>query len=329
MRKLQPLRSIVRRSPWSGVGATFPEGATAEEALQVGKLDWKVELRPVFDEKGKKLDAKWQRTVRMDNDETLGLMSSRYEVLQNREMIDFCAGFSNLSEAKIASVGYWRGGRVVWAMMKLAENAIHDDEHKLYLLVSNNHDARRSLRVVTTDFTLSCENSLTAAFRNASNVFNVRHTRNLNDRVAEIRRVLGNTNTWAEKYYGTLRLLADREAPPAMVNKFVAHAFPLKEETTAARTQAILEKREYFLQLLETQPLANGRARGGTAYGLLCAATDYADHVMATQKQADARMESALLGSAATFKENAYDFILEEAAHGEYVPLVSQTFELN
>ena len=90
------------RVPWHGLGTEVPMGVTAEQMIQAAGLDWQVDARPArgakeINRKGEFSRYEVVRMPRTDTKETevlLGVVSRRYQALQNAEAF---ALFSALS----------------------------------------------------------------------------------------------------------------------------------------------------------------------------------------------------------------------------------------
>ena len=74
--------------PWHSLGTELNHPATAKEAIEVAQLDYQVELQPVFLRNNILIDDV-KATVRIDTNQTFGIVSDRYKIVQNVDAFDF------------------------------------------------------------------------------------------------------------------------------------------------------------------------------------------------------------------------------------------------
>lgn len=79
-----------KEKPWHGIGTIVQDAPTSEDAIRIAKLDWKVQQVPVM-ANGKEIP-NYFANVRNDVNEVLGVVRSRYRILQNNEAFDFVDG---------------------------------------------------------------------------------------------------------------------------------------------------------------------------------------------------------------------------------------------
>lgn len=78
----------VRVKPWHGIGTVVEECPNSEEALRLAGLDWKVEQKDVCTFDGV-LVSGYKANVRDFDQSVLGIVSDRYQVVQNEEAFAF------------------------------------------------------------------------------------------------------------------------------------------------------------------------------------------------------------------------------------------------
>jgi hypothetical protein len=91
----------VRQIAWHGLGQIVDRYPTSSEAIKFAGLDYEVVIRPLFtlDTKSAAVNAEYripdvqvpgcQATIRTDTDQVLGIVGSKYEVVQYRDAFAF------------------------------------------------------------------------------------------------------------------------------------------------------------------------------------------------------------------------------------------------
>ena len=103
--------------PWHKLGTKLDRPATAEEAIIAAGLDYSVKLKPlhtVINHKRIPVDGHFA-TVR-DNGAVLGVVGSRYEVLQNKDAFGFFDGIVDRHEAIYHTAGALGKGERIWIL---------------------------------------------------------------------------------------------------------------------------------------------------------------------------------------------------------------------
>ena len=127
-----------REKPWHGLGTQVDEAPTSADALRLAGLDWKVERKPIQVCGGRKVD-NFFANVRSSDGAVLGVVSDRYQVVQNAEAFAFTDALIE-GEVRYETAGSLMGGRKIWLLAKLPDREIVGDKTEPYLCFSNTHD---------------------------------------------------------------------------------------------------------------------------------------------------------------------------------------------
>src|SRR5688572_35450 len=117
----------VRQTPWHREGTVLRDAPSLEEALRVGGLDFDVDVRPLFvrsqpvpeipmftyDPAGNAA-----ATVRTDRGTVLGIVTERYQPLQNRDAFGVLEPLLDAGLASLETGGALRAGRDVWMLVR-------------------------------------------------------------------------------------------------------------------------------------------------------------------------------------------------------------------
>ena len=74
----------VREKPWHGLGTEVKEAPTSADALVYAGLDWDVIQKNVYAEYGTLISG-YKANVRSTDNATLGIVSDRYKIVQNKD----------------------------------------------------------------------------------------------------------------------------------------------------------------------------------------------------------------------------------------------------
>ena len=76
----------VREKPWHGLGTIVKEAPTSADAIRLAGLDWTVVQEPIYTNFSKPVEG-YRANVRSTDRKVLGVVSDRYKVLQNVEVL--------------------------------------------------------------------------------------------------------------------------------------------------------------------------------------------------------------------------------------------------
>jgi phage/plasmid-like protein (TIGR03299 family) len=110
---------FVREPAWHRLGVVVDEAPNVEEAIKLAGLDWEVRKEPVhFKVEDEEVEVPNRfAVVRSTDDKPLGIVSDRYEPLQNTEAFKFFNPF--LEYCDFNTAGSLREGKNVWILAKL------------------------------------------------------------------------------------------------------------------------------------------------------------------------------------------------------------------
>lgn len=325
---------------WHGLGTVVKDAPTAREALKIAKLDWRLDLAPVYCETQElyslsdgglehrpvRHEIKTSRAcVRSDTGAVLGLVSDRYHALQNETLADLTTRLAAEGVIpKIETAGSLRGGRDVFFLVPLGEyEAAPGDTVKEYLLFASSHDGTGALRIIATGVRVVCKNTHTEALAGAEGTgISVAHDGLMEAKLDEIVLMVQAARKRGEAFKLTIQEMANytlsRDAMLDYLRKVFAAAFPDKEKRVGNATrflgmQAESEREELVSTWYTLAGNATGNNPGGsnlwTAYNGI---TEWADHRRTVRVTAGAngdrqgsRVYSNLFGTGSVIKAHA------------------------
>ena len=297
----------VGEAPWHGLGVKLPKLATSAEAIEAAGLNYPVDKKPMFTRiAGKKLVEVPDHfaTVRRDTGDVLGVVGSRYTVLPNKEAFTFFDTLVGEREAIFETAGALGEGETIWLLAKLPGyiRIGRNDVVNKYLLLTNSHDGRSTVRTKLTPVRVVCNNTLSAALEGAEQEVRIRHTPSAVDKLQEAHKLLGLTN----QLYQELELIFNRMALKRITERqlldFVKTLVPDNEEASFnTRTENIRSK---ILELNESG--AGAEYSRGSLWGAVNAVSEFTDHVQ-NSKDPMKRLNSVWFGSGQRLKLRSFD----------------------
>jgi phage/plasmid-like protein (TIGR03299 family) len=293
-------------TPWHGLGQALADGTSLDDWRVAAGMDWRIrrsEIRYAVSR-----DASTDSLIKMpdqhvlfrsDNNEALGVVSKRYQVVQPGEVLEFFRDIAKAGGLELSAAGTIYGGKRFWATAKIGEaapTAVRDTIGG-YLLISTSADGSLATEVRRTTVRTVCKNTLAMAFADAKASVKVSHRSVFSpDQVKEFMGL--NEAAW-EAFRHTVTKLANIEMHEEEAGDFVAGLLGGAEKVRESAG---------FTKILN---LFNGDGMGamndgvfGTRWGLLNAVTEYADHHVRARTDQN-RFVSAQWGAGADLKQKA------------------------
>ena len=172
---------LVGQPAWHGLGIVLPEGPLDPvRARELAGLGWEPRLLPVFAGE-ERVAIETHRAVQRDDDGTiLGVVGADFHPLTNRAFFELLTALGR----QVESAGSFRGGRVVFALLRQTEFQVGPgDLIRPYLMVSQGHDGSRALTFKRVRTRVVCANTDAAAMGEGTATLSYRHTDSLQARV--------------------------------------------------------------------------------------------------------------------------------------------------
>lgn len=301
-------------TPWHKLGIQFDQPFTSAEALDAAKLGYEVKKETMHRPDGRIIPNQFS-TVNGDTDEVLGTVKGRYTILQNKDAFKFFDVLLTEAGARYETAGAIGRGERIWLLARMpgALMPVKGDEILPYCLLHNAHDGSGT---VTARFVMTrvvCQNTLTAALSEATELVSIRHTSSVNAKVQAAAMVLKDYATHYAAMGKALTNLADFKITDEWLEEYMKRlcgdpeAEDIEQITATKRTNRI-EQIEWHYEhgLGHDIPGVTG-----TAWGAYNAAIEWADYqfpVRGGDKDDPAnRTESILFGAANKFRQAAFD----------------------
>lgn len=259
-------------------------------------------------------------TYRTDLGIPLGIVKSKYTVVQNQDAFSFFDNVIKCGEAEWQNAGMYGLGHKIFVTAKLP-NAIKVGNEPIddYLVFSNAHDGSASVNILFTPIRVFCTNCLAAAKKNADAFIRIRHTQSAKQKLdigtQIIRASIEHSKNIEEMYnYLTTIKMTDAQVqeyiakltlneteltalhdydPVAGIRRIIGLDFPTLEASniTTRKANKMQAMYNYYMDGIAQKDIA------GTAWGAYNAITGYYCNV--ANMEGEKRMDSLLYGNSA------------------------------
>lgn len=264
---------VVREPAWHGLGTVLDNEPTSEDAIVAAGLGWNVIQEPIFKENGVGIPG-YLANVRDSDSSVLGIVTKKYSIVQNKEAFAFTD--SLVDEGLVyASAGSLRGGKQIWLLAKMPETMILDDKLEPYICFTNTHDGTGAVRVCCTHTRVVCQNTLNFALSTAKRSWSAVHRGSMESKLAEAKLTLELINNYTDALKIEAERLATIKISDETVEGMLDNIYhPSNEDSEVRRRRIDMLKQTVFGCMLADDI----KQYRGTAYGVMMAATDFADH---------------------------------------------------
>jgi len=280
---------------WHGLGTIVEKAMTSKEAIELGGLGYEVIKQQIFadvDGIGKIAIPEHFATIRKDTNVPLGVVGSRYTVVQNADSFVFFDAIVGQGQAIFETAGALGKGERIFVTAKMPNYiriAGTDDVTEVYVVLTNTHDGTGAVICGITPIRIVCQNTLRMALGSMVNKVSIRHTKSAEKNLAQAHQLLNITNKYTEEMNQMVNALSLKKVSDAQVKQLIEGLFPSTSEEVATRTENIRK------EVLNSYQTGVGQEDIlGTAWGVLNGITHYTSHVKA-YKDADTKFDNLLL----------------------------------
>ena len=293
------------RSAWVRGGTAVEATSAASAATQAG-LNWTVrtgELQAVstplsIDEHGVTpatyIDVpKKQAIIREDNSTVIGIVGTKYKVVQNMEVFNALDTLVDAGDARYAAAGEFNGGSNIWMVLELPQDIeVANDPHAAFLLVKTSHDGSSSVIIKPIIERLFCANQVNGLISNTGRKYNeytyrMTHSTNQELSIADIRNITNLTYTAIADYQLVANNLLKKDMSREQTVNFFKKVWALPT-TVEDKPYDLLTRGERKQQTIAKDARAKAWAIysesetqeniRGTAFGAWQAVIEFADH---------------------------------------------------
>ena len=301
--------------PWHQLGNALPPKQPIEVWAEKAGMDWSILETPVcfMAEKAGALGsiktfAEQKVLFRSDSHKPLSVVSERYQVVQPREVLEFYRDLTEISGYELETAGVMKEGKKFWALARTGKETVlkGNDCVKGYLLLATSCDGTLATTATPTTIRVVCNNTLTVALNGASSAIKVPHRTSFDAQA--VKKQLGVAVSQWDSFMYRMKTLSERKVRTHEAMNYFLRVL-CNSDTHLDAGRGLVNERA----LKKVQAMYEGHGRGaelaaanGTAWGLLCAVTEYVDHEKRARSD-EYRLDSAWFGQGALLKQRALD----------------------
>jgi len=194
-RSLYSIRSEEKkRLPWDEAGAPgLRRDMTINDLMRNEHLNWDVSMEPIWVHPPRHPDFIGEHGLikvpnryavqRMDTGKPLGVVSSRYEIIQNIDVMQWFRPLFDSGLCEFESAGNFQDGKKCWFMVKMYKKplmAVKDDPILPYLMFQYGFDGKTSIQIHPVSIRLDCLNQMSVVNEDAKKFgVKIQHTKSV------------------------------------------------------------------------------------------------------------------------------------------------------
>jgi len=309
--------AFVGEVPWHGLGKKMMPGSSFDIWMEEAGLSWKAKRASVnfIDEEGIVQKGMSEIVYRSDTKKELGIVTSRYHIVQPSEVIEFYSDLVATRGWEIEVAGSLDGGKKIWALAK-TDADIHvlggADKINIYILLATTFDGTMATIGKFTSIRVVCQNTLSMSLSDKMAKVSVPHSRVFN--AETVKNELGIYEASTIKFEEDTNILAkqkmsDKDAMKFIIN-ILAGSDTLVEDLSTRQSNII---RGVFDLYKGKGAGSNLVTSSGTAWGIVNSITEYVDHHI-NSRSVNNRMKSAWFGQGEAMKNLSFSEALKIAA---------------
>ena len=296
--------------PWHKRGIQFNGLMNSEQAIESAMLDFFVIKEQFLRQDGSIAKGAFA-TINTTTNKVLGVVGSRYEIIQNSKAFLFFDELVGEGAAIYETAGALGDGEKVWLLAKLPKTfePIFGDKIEQYAMCYNSHDGSAPCSVMFVSVRVVCQNTLNLALRGAKQIVKVRHTANADDRLAEAGHILKEMNDYFTVMGETCHMLGKFVIDDEFIKLYKEALFGIEKDIPEGRGRTIRNNRiEAFDGFMKSGQGVELPGVVGTAWWPVQAAIEFGDKFL--PRLGKDPTESIIFGSIADWKQKAWDKVI-------------------
>jgi phage/plasmid-like protein (TIGR03299 family) len=291
---------------WHGLGQIVDKAMTSEEAIKLANLDYEVEKGNVtfLNKEGQSNPIEgYYATYRDDTQDYLGMVKSRYEIVQNKDAFGFFDAIVDSGEAIFQTAGALGSGERIFLCAKLPDDfMVGSEKIEKYIMLTNSHDGTSSIIAGLTNIRIVCNNTLQAALKGLENKVSINHVGGAKDKLKEASRVMGIASKYSQEVASIFNRMVDKKMTEGSYRRFFEEVLkpdylkvgnPDEQKEASTRLKNMVEATTQFAM---THPTQTTSETSGTLWGAYNAVSGYFNYIK-PYNNAEDKFTSQLFGS--------------------------------
>lgn len=304
----------VGQKAWHGLGQYVDKAMTAEQAIELGGLDYEVFKRKISVAGGNIIPG-YFANVRKDTGDVLGVVSDMYHIVQNREAFTFFDSIIDAGEAIYQTAGALGKGERIFITAKLPSDIlVHGEQVENYLLLTSGHNGKTgsAIQVGFTSVRVVCQNTLTAALKGIQNKVTILHFAGAKDKLATASKIMGMSSKYTIELNEAFNKMAAVKITDSQLKKYIETVLNPKSEqiTEAEFSKQFVKTVNQVLEFAHDHPTQNTEAAQGTVWGAYNSISGYYGHVK-NYKSQEEKMSDLYFKGASGKIESAFDLAMK------------------
>tara|TARA_R100000808_G_scaffold81_1_gene571 strand:+ start:752 stop:1804 length:1053 start_codon:yes stop_codon:yes gene_type:complete len=316
--------------PWHKQGTMVHEAPSIKDAIELAGLEWEVRKAPTYFEVNKEDSRYYQNlgekfwnlgsvkksyhketghyvTYRTDTGEPLGNVSSRYEILQNRDAFEPFEPMLDMGFT-LETAGAVQNGKKIWVLAKAPEKYhVGDDRINRYVFMFTSHDGSTGNCFRDTMIRIVCYNTLDYALsKKGTFEYSLKHTSSIKQRVMNLKETIAESEGNFAKAIESMNRFQDIELNDHTLDLYLETVIPFLKNRNK---ESIPEKGIFFRntakpvydRLIHLYRKGQGN-KGKTLWDAYNAVTEYYTH----DKQYKDWVQATQFGKPYDYKVTAY-----------------------
>jgi phage/plasmid-like protein (TIGR03299 family) len=311
-----------KKPAWHGLGNVVEEDLSVQRALIESGLDWDVVKRKIVADGIESTDHK--ALIRTDINKILGIVSNRYQVIQNQEVFRLAEHFGN--SVKVESAGSIETGKRNYLLLRgdtfNVGSGVHDPVDK-YMAMFWGHDGTTSVVVTPTSIRVQCKNTLEMLANESENTSNkvvIKHAGDISEKLHYVTEAIDKFKNTGRFFEEQTNYLSSRQLSPRELNQFFLEMYtrlnrtsivmnPVTEKEESDKVRA-LTTISSWTEILENENLGSNY---WTATNAVTNRIQHADGARGRKKTPASRAYSNLNGKANTDSSTVFKAALSLA----------------
>lgn len=279
----------MRTSTFATLGTDVSTYTSSADVLSAAGLDYNVIKRPIYysdvdsgDSSSFKCYKDKMITLNESTNKPFGVVSSKYEICQNRDAFSFIDYIGNDCDTFEYVKAGETGKGLVYIIAKIGDVNILGDSVTPYIIFQNSHDGMGSVKATISPLRIVCQNQFNVSFRQSPNTVRIIHSVQMDSKLITARNTMKEIADYMDSFEGAAEVLATKKVSNDKVIQVFNEVFKYSPEKMSNRQIQNFEySRAEFVNCYLADDNANFK---GTAWGVMNGAADYLTHHTSVRK---------------------------------------------